>query len=290
MISPKFLLTFLWLGVALGLHGQTAQILVEYEVTKPQVSHKVETDTYKMNLLAGNRGSKYFNPMSQYVDSLTSTPKGRETLEEIQNAAWVTRDADGVWIEDHTRGNAPEKKVFTYVVKDIAKGMLTVYDKYRDLAVYQEPLNGEMEWEIVPDSSRIVLGYNCLAATTTYHGRPWMAWFTPDIAVSDGPWKLHGLPGLILEAYPTDGSQFRFVATGLEVVSKPIPQMYQTDEYAKSDRRKVLADYDYYRNHYKEIFEAQHPNAVLSFQDENGNSTTKQPLFIRTTHALEIDY
>jgi len=59
---------------------------------------------------------------------------------------------------------------------------------------------GELKWEIDKEEKRI-LGFNCLKATTSYHGRDYTAWFTADLPFQSGPWKLHGLPGLILSAY-----------------------------------------------------------------------------------------
>ncbi len=56
------------------------------------------------------------------------------------------------------------------------------------------------QWEIVEGDSTI-LGYKCQKAVGTYRGHYWQVWFTPDIPVSYGPWKLSGLPGLILHAY-----------------------------------------------------------------------------------------
>ena len=59
-------------------------------------------------------------------------------------------------------------------------------------------------------------------ATADFRGRRWTAWFATDIPVSDGPWKLGGLPGLILEAYD-EGQQHVFTAVGLErVKDEPI--------------------------------------------------------------------
>lgn len=51
-----------------------------------------------------------------------------------------------------------------------------------------------------PDSTADVLGYECVMAESDYHGRRWRAWFSPDLPLPFGPWKLHGLPGLILKA------------------------------------------------------------------------------------------
>ena len=57
----------------------------------------------------------------------------------------------------------------------------------------------EFVWN-VSSETKSISGYNCIKATTSFRGREWIVWFSPDIPLSFGPWKLHGLPGLILEA------------------------------------------------------------------------------------------
>lgn len=74
-----------------------------------------------------------------------------------------------------------------------------------------------MNWTIYSDTAT-VLNYLCRRATATFRGRAYNAWFTSDIPVNEGPWKLYGLPGLILKAETTDGV-FQFTAIGLENVN-----------------------------------------------------------------------
>jgi GLPGLI family protein len=35
-------------------------------------------------------------------------------------------------------------------------------------------------------------------ATVNYAGRDWSAWYNPDIPITVGPYKFHGLPGLVM--------------------------------------------------------------------------------------------
>lgn len=57
-----------------------------------------------------------------------------------------------------------------------------------------------LEWTIT-DETKTIAGFPCVKATTNFRGREWIAWFTSEIPLSFGPWKLNGLPGLILETY-----------------------------------------------------------------------------------------
>lgn len=90
-----------------------------------------------------------------------------------------------------------------YLYKDFGKDQLTEAD-YFDMTPwrYREAIEIPT-WEI-EDETKNILGYECNKAVTTFRGRKWMAWFTPEIPVQEGPWKLFGLPGLILEAYDAE--------------------------------------------------------------------------------------
>lgn len=75
-----------------------------------------------------------------------------------------------------------------------------------------------IEWSMMSGDT-ILLGYKCEKASTRFRGKTWTAWFTPDIPISEGPWKLHGLPGLILLAEDSCGD-FAFSAKAIERTQK----------------------------------------------------------------------
>lgn len=54
-------------------------------------------------------------------------------------------------------------------------------------------------WNILKDT-KIISNHLCQKATTNYKGRNYEVWFTYDYPIKNGPWKLNGLPGLILIA------------------------------------------------------------------------------------------
>ena len=72
-----------------------------------------------------------------------------------------------------------------------------------------------ISWELLNETKNIN-SFNCQKARGNFRGRTYTVWFTNDIPVNLGPWKLNGLPGLILEA--TDSlNQFQYFAEKVEL-------------------------------------------------------------------------
>jgi len=61
------------------------------------------------------------------------------------------------------------------------------------------------EWILLGETKEIN-GMRCQKAMAMVYGREYEAWFSSDIPLPYGPWKLNGLPGLIVEAHSTDGA------------------------------------------------------------------------------------
>lgn len=279
----KKLLLIFALTLPIAASAQQASVKVAYEETRHVYSQDDKLGTRNMTLLTGKEGSKYFNEQSQYCDSMTSTPEGKKKLREIQMAAWVSYGADGSMSIDMTKGNAPNKKIYTYIVKDFSKNEMKVYDNWGDEhGYYTEPFS-EMEWEIESDSTRTILNYECVMARTSYHGRNWRAWFTPEIPVQDGPWKFQGLPGLILAA--ESDNDIALTATGIEAVTTAIQPVYSPGSYSKTDRKKALKNEEYFSNNREAIISARFGSSV-KFENKDQE---KKP-WVRTRYVLETDY
>ena len=223
--------------MCLAAIAASAQDKADIEVSYSEISffENGKERGNKYHLLANAGQSKFFNPRSEEIDSLTSTPEGLASFKKTQEAAFQAMVAQGS--VDVTK--LPRKKETLYVLKSAADSTMTVFDMIgSDEPVYYTEPYSEMIWEI-GDSTKTVLGYECIQADTDYHGRHWTAWFTPDIPIQDGPWKFHGLPGLILDVR-TGEAQYGYVADGIEKSERTITGVYGSDNYEKRDRKAIL--------------------------------------------------
>ncbi|MFN4284905.1 MAG: GLPGLI family protein [Lacibacter sp.] len=76
---------------------------------------------------------------------------------------------------------------------------------------------------VITDEEKNIGGFNCRMAVGSFRGRQYHAWFTFDIPISAGPWKLMGLPGLVLDAVDTTGQvKFELVRIENKVKSTPL--------------------------------------------------------------------
>lgn len=228
----KQTITFLFLFlVAINAFAQTkADIEVSYTMTSPNMmTGKLGDSSHQYVLLANSKESKFYSPRTEQIDSLNSTLDGEAKFKEMQRAAALGGNYDDI----------PRRDGSMYVVKSTESGIIKVYDTAgMEQYIVEEPLEN-IEWSLIEDSTKNVLGYNCVMATANYHGRKWTAWFTPEIPVQTGPWKLAGLPGLILEA-DADNSVYSFMATGIQNSDRQIMPVYLADRYEKIKRKDFL--------------------------------------------------
>ena len=77
---------------------------------------------------------------------------------------------------------------------------------------YRDSLH-PMVWKLLPER-RTIGDLECEKAVTVFRGRNYTAWYAVSIPIANGPWKLGGLPGLIVEAYE-DNMDMHFMLTGI---------------------------------------------------------------------------
>ena len=61
-----------------------------------------------------------------------------------------------------------------------------------------------MQWSLL-DDVKMIDSFECRKAETWFRGRQYTAWYATEIPIPNGPWKMGGLPGLIVELREASG-------------------------------------------------------------------------------------
>jgi GLPGLI family protein len=174
------------------------------DTTKP-----TEITTETMILTIGKKMSAYRAEARILFDSaLNETAKASEL--QFKTGGPITFKPVGV-------KKGPSQACF----KDFEKSKLfDIQTLIRDYLIEEEiPM---INWAILPDTKDIK-GLSCQKATARFRGRNYTAWFCNQLPFNNGPWKLGGLPGLIIEA-ADDRNEVVFNFAGYEDIShKSVP-------------------------------------------------------------------
>ena len=138
-----------------------------------------------------------------------------------------------------SKSNVSRGNITMNFFRNYPKGKTTYIDKVLSEKFRIEESMEQPKWEIVADSTKKILNYDCQMARTTFKGRQWTAWFTADIPLDNGPWKLCGLPGLILRASDAQ-QQYIFDCVGMKQTDGTADLLYNLkfDEYTKSTMKE----------------------------------------------------
>ena len=109
----------------------------------------------------------------------------------------------------------------------------------------------EIGWTLTEDTMT-VSGYQCRQAKAIFRGVEWLAWYTDEIPSPAGPWRLGGLPGLIVQA-ESEVHRFNLSAlrqeTSLITMPDKNPEVHQL-KYAKllKYRNEIYGNSQYTKN------------------------------------------
>ena len=146
-------------------------------------------DTTKEETYLKDEVVTYLGLTSSYYTSYSSV-SFEEQMEKMMNAA----DFDGQLLI--SRSTSPIKE--SYFLEPLKSSLVEIRNVATDEFLIKTSFTKQI-WDIHEDT-KVIGGYTCQKASTTFGGRNYTAWFTLDIPFAFGPWKLHGLPGLILQA------------------------------------------------------------------------------------------
>lgn len=171
------LLSILILFVSFSTYAQSSNLYLEYEVIQNGKQKKAK-------FYQSNNGSTYYYVNNNTPDTKMSenfTDTGVEYSISLKSGnefhGIVKTNLDSLYILS-SEGLFNEGKYKTYTVIDTLQ---------------------KIRWSLTSESKKIG-NYLCQKAIGNYKGRTYTAWYTLEIPTTLGPWKLHGLPGAIIQA------------------------------------------------------------------------------------------
>ena len=142
----------------------------------------------------------------------------------------------------------------------------------------------DIAWTLT-DDTLTVSGYLCQQATATHRGVEWRVWYTEEIPSSAGPWRLRGLPGLIVKA---ESEAHTFCLAELRQEASPITAPEQNPEvhrmkYAKllKHKNEIYGNREYAKNPSYYVPDLQSSITDMSVLNRNG-----QQLLLANGHPL----
>lgn len=119
--------------------------------------------------------------------------------DSIMQKAFQTRNFNF----DRSQMEQYRTKINYTIEKDAASRKIIFKNRIgRDEYSYEE--DRALNWKIVSETTKIG-DYKVQKAETDFAGRKWIAWFTQDIPLMDGPYKFSGLPGFIVKIEDAKG-------------------------------------------------------------------------------------
>ncbi len=202
-MKKQLLLAVVLLAAFISAEAQkpdTAWLMVHYKFTHVRdTTNRDQPFTENMVLLIGKSASVY-----RSYDGLVTDQQFKKAYAEA-----VAASPDGnPRINRTVRGSHAQYYQYPAAQKLLTKDVVMV-NEY----LIEGPMPA-IDWKISGDTATFG-GLRCQKATGHFRGRDYIVWFCPDLPVHTGPWKLNGLPGVIVDAHDTK-NEVVFAFDGVE--------------------------------------------------------------------------
>lgn len=239
--------------------AQNQRLIYEYKFVTDSTDRKAEQEIMYLDIV--KKGSKFYSKKIFIADSI------RE-----DRIAKGMRDFSGI---DYGKVSfAVEKSYPDYKV---------LFFNPLEVDFYKVNDQRKMDWKILPEKEKIG-ELNTQKAKTDFAGRQWTAWFVPDLPIQDGPYKFHGLPGMIIKIEDKTQSH-SFVLKGIAKI--PDDQEWKSDSEKKIIGSLIEVDPDTYKKQFvdhrnnpnKGMRQMMSGNAKVNIVDESGKPLDPEKLF-----------
>ena len=221
-MKKQLLLAVVLLAAFISAEAQkpdTAWLMVHYKFTHIRdTTNRDHPYTENMVLLIGKSASVY-----RSYDGLVAYQQFKKAYAEA-----VAASPDGnPRINRMGRGSPTQYYQYPAQQKLLTKDVVMV-NEY----LIEGPMPA-IDWKISVDTATFG-GLHCQKATGHFRGRDYIVWFCPDLPVHTGPWKLNGLPGVIVDAHDTKNE----VVFAFDGVEKTAPSL-KIQSIADKDEKDI---------------------------------------------------
>lgn len=196
----KITFLFALFFVIISINAQSTRAIYEYKYVRDSIANKAFTTTVFLDLNTNNV-KFYYQELYKMDSTKKATGKSNVSM-SIANSVMVKRNLNS---------NTNENYIFV------------------DTDYYSYPSEDKMNWNILPDTKKFK-EYTLQKATTNFGGRKWIAWFSKDVPINQGPFKFQGLPGLIFQI---EDEKKYFSFNLIEI--KKLPEDYDTSGFLESN-------------------------------------------------------
>ena len=228
-------------------------VVYDYECKTQDADGKAVTDGMKLCLQVGQHCTRSY-PYRKFMEDT-------DGYEYMTGENYLMWKAESYCFMPEVWTNYPDGKV---TVRDV------ILPNHYETC---EPRKA-IAWTLREDTATIS-GYLCHKATCELHGRTWTVCYADDIPSSAGPWKLGGLPGLILQAESSDGIH-RFKLEGLQRTASPIYYEHNaitqkvSEQQLIKNRKKIFGNKQYPKHPTYYIPDRRNLNADETFGEFGG--------------------
>jgi GLPGLI family protein len=227
----------------------------QYEMTFiSDTSQRDRTQVETMMLKVGEKSAVFYSYARYMTDSVVAA----------DNAAGLPVEQ----IVEHVR--AYQSNVTYRIYKNLPAGKVTTLELLAMDRFRCEERHDPPQWTLLNDTATI-LSYPCRKAICHFRGRDYEAWFTPDIPRSEGPWKLHGLPGLILRARDAK-AEYIFECTALIRGKENESILYGASGYEPVSRKDLNRLFERFAADPIGYVTSSAPNVKVTIRDETGGA------------------
>jgi GLPGLI family protein len=165
-----------------------------------------------------------------YKKDSTSNVQTKENYHldiENDNITYYTRDffiADSLISKDLPLPKGEKLNTSSIVFHKKGSENYDEFDLMEGNSILKLQSKDSQNWKLTNESKK-VKDLTLQKATTNFGGRNWTAWFTKEIPFQEGPYKFHGLPGLIVELYD-DKENYKFELVKSSKLNIPVKNQF----------------------------------------------------------------